>query len=167
MLESIAHIPQFTMPNSSMAHQAHLNLQRYITTNMDFAQNFASSGGSIGLVAKSHGSSTTTVPPPPTTQSTKSAARRARKKEREEANVQARINAAMASVTLPQHPPFPPPPYPGLPPLTNNTLQCQRFINALHHNNSSARHLPDSPICHLLNPGTCGGIVTFTSTHVP
>ena len=58
LLESIAHIPQFTLLISSfgtshptMAQQTHTSLQTYITANMDFAQNFASTGGFIGLVS--------------------------------------------------------------------------------------------------------------------
>ena len=80
---------------------------------MDFAQNFAATEGFIGLLAQSNASSAKVPVPPTQTKPTKSVARRARQKAKEEANIQARINAAMVPVQLAPHPPFTPPPYPG------------------------------------------------------
>ena len=69
LLESIAHIPQFTLlisqfgtSHPTMAQQTHSSLQQYLTNNLDFAQNFAATEGFIGLFSQSTSSS---VPPPP------------------------------------------------------------------------------------------------------
>ena len=132
---------------------------------MDFAQNFASTEGFTGLLAQSN-TSPAKVPVPPTqTQPTKSAARRVRQKAKEEANTQARINAAMASVQLAPHPPFPLTPYhgSGLPP--SPAAHYRRSNSAHHHSNGSNGHnSPDSQRAHHTRAGICGATATYMAT---